>query len=367
MTSRTHIPHSFTKKKSQILSEIRNHDSTDYSDKSPKGTIDSEIIDLIDEINAFDGYVTTSSCAGRVAVFVEGRKATGPAPTTDVNDEGEAGGDSGTAEVETEDASGGPPPTSTSGTAKSRPTTTTAAAGPGGKGYGNRWLYVSHSPVPSSHLTSTNPTELSGLFQLVSSGRPSSSSTALPHPSPRLIKLSFSPLILHVLCANLHAAKGLLAAAINAGFRESGVQSLRALDDEESGVMVGIRTAGLGFETVVGWVDAAEEQQQEEEEEVYRGLVDEGYLSMCVGVVNGRFGWNGERRERLRAELGALRGAEEKEKERERGWEDKDVRRERKREEGLRRKEERRERVGVEGGEAGEEDVLQDGLLLDPA
>lgn len=363
MTSRTHIPHSFTKKKSQILYEISNHDSTDYSDKSPKGTIDSEVIELIDEINAFDGYVTTSSCAGRVAVFVEGRKATGPAPTTDVNGEGEVGGDSSTAGIETEDASGDPPHTSTtSGTAKSRPTITTAA-GPGGKGHGNKWLYVSHSPVPSSHLTSTNPAELSDLFQLVPSGRPSPSSPALPHHSPRLIKLSFSPLILHVLCANLHAAKGLLAAAINAGFRESGVQSLRALDDEESGVMVGIRTAGLGFETVVGWVDAAEGEQ----EEVYRGLVDEGYLRMCVGVVNGRFGWNGERRERLRAELGALTGAEEKEKERERRWEDKDVRRERKREEGLRRKEERRERVVVEGGEAGKEDVLEGGLMLDSA
>ena len=281
-SSRSAISPSFSKKKAQILSDISNHDSTDYSDKSPKGSIDSEIIDLIDEINAFESYVTTSSCAGRVAVFVEGRKAVASTSTSTavaMNGEGEARARETAGKTEIA-------PASNKGTA--------TAAGPGGKGHGNKWLYVSHSPIPTSHLTSTDPAGLYGLFQLqLMPGSPLAPiPTHAPH-SPRLIKLSFSPLILHVLCANLHAAKGLLAAAINAGFRESGVQSLKALDDDGAGVMVGIRTAGLGFETVVGCVDGDGDGDGEEMEgEVYRGLVDEGYLRMCVGVVNGRFGWN---------------------------------------------------------------------------
>ncbi|KAK5319724.1 hypothetical protein LTR70_004908 [Exophiala xenobiotica] len=349
-SSRCAIPASFSKKKAQILSDISNHDSTDYSDKSPKGSIDSEIIELIDEINAFEAYVTTSSCAGRAAVFVEGRKAVASTSTSTAvatNGEGEARARETAGKTQIAPASN-----------KATPT----AAGPGGKGHGNKWLYVSHSPVPTSHLTSTDPAELYGLFQLqLMPGSPLAPIPTHAHPqhSPRLIKLSFSPLILHVLCANLHAAKGLLAAAINAGFRESGVQSLKALDDDGAGVMVGIRTAGLGFETVVGCVDG---DGEETEKEVYRGLVDEGYLRMCVGVVNRRFGWNVERRERLRGELGVLkrRGGEE------RGWEDSGVRRERKREEGLRRRQERRGRGGLVVGQAGEEDVLEGGLTFDP-
>ncbi|KAK5941967.1 hypothetical protein PMZ80_005918 [Knufia obscura] len=338
-----HIPPSFTKKKSQTLSEISNHDTTDYNDKSPKGTIDSEIIDLIDEINAFEGYVTTSSCAGRVAVFVEGRKAVASSATVDGgagvasssnNEDGEVAGDSAESAIDGRQTSRG--------------------AGPGGKGHGNRWLYVSHEPIPSSHLRSANPMEFHELFQLAP--QPQCLPSTANNP-PRLIKLSFAPLILHILCANLHAAKGLLAAAINAGFRESGVQSLRALDDEDSGVMVGIRTAGVGFETVVGVVEEVGW------EEVYRSLVGEGYLRMCVGVVNERFGWNVERRERLRGELAGLRGLEGKE----RLWEEKGARRERMRVEGLRRRKEQEQaqevRVGGKNGDVDEEDVLDGGVV----
>jgi len=241
------------------------------------------------------------------------------------------------------------------------------AAGPGGKGHGNRWLYVSHEPVPAAHLTSPGPLELHELFKLEPQSSPSSTSASeagsrnlsnREKPSPRLVKLSFSPLILHILCANLHAAKGLLAAAINAGFRESGVQSLKALDDQDAGVMVGIRTAGLGFESVVGVVEEGEGGGQE----VYTGLVDEGYLRMCVGVVNERFEWNGERRERLRRELRGLKDLEEKEGK----WEDKGVRRERMKAEGLKRREMREGESGSKTGhdQAEGEDVLGNGLFL---
>lgn len=45
-----------------------------YADLSPKGTVDAGIRELIGEINAREGLVTTSSCAGRVSVFLEGKK-----------------------------------------------------------------------------------------------------------------------------------------------------------------------------------------------------------------------------------------------------------------------------------------------------
>lgn len=148
-----HISQHFTKKKSQILSDIGNHDTTDYNDKSPKGTIDSEIIDLIDEINAFDGYVTTSSCAGRVAVFVEGRKG-----TTNAIEAMSSISDTSTTTADLKDPMGR--------AADKRSARNGSKAGPGGKGYGNRWLYVSHAPVPGSHLTSTEAAELYNSFQL---------------------------------------------------------------------------------------------------------------------------------------------------------------------------------------------------------
>lgn len=361
-----HLPATFTKKKTQILATL-NQSASDYTDKSPKGSVDAEIVDLIQEINGFEGWVTTSSCAGRVSVFVEGRKGTGRGSKVTRNgnlgvDTGDGGITKQTDESEVQvdvapDSTKKEPDQAAESTAEP-----SSGAGPGGKGYGNKWLYVSHSPVPSSHISSLSELELHNLFQLVPRlDRQIFPAAHKQTANLRLIKLAFSPLILHVLCADLRAAKPLLAAAINAGFRESGVQSLMVLDKEDAGVMVGVRSAGLGFETVVGYVD------EEEGREVYRCCVDEAYLRMCVGVVNERFVWNMERRERLREELRrAVRRNGD-------GWEDETVRRERKKREGLARREtemvrkrgdgiglEERSGIGVE-----EEDVLDGGLFLD--
>jgi tRNA wybutosine-synthesizing protein 3 len=86
-----------------------------YRDASPKGSVDAAIRELIDLINATAGLVTTSSCAGRVSVFLEGRKAPMSAPMTE-----ETGVEPGPAKK---------------------------LAGTGGKGGGGKWLYVSHDPV----------------------------------------------------------------------------------------------------------------------------------------------------------------------------------------------------------------------------
>lgn len=109
-------PHAaFEIKKAKILSQLAKPDA-EYTDASPKGSVDEGIRDLIDEINTRDGLVTTSSCAGRVSVFVEGTK-------TSKNTGAEAEDD------------------------KPKP-----ASAVGGKGGGGAWLYVSHDPVTEDAL-----------------------------------------------------------------------------------------------------------------------------------------------------------------------------------------------------------------------
>ena len=108
-------PPSFISKKRRILEQLA-IPASEYDDLSPKGSIDEGIRDLIDEINAIEGCVTTSSCAGRISIFLEGKKCTGEE-----------------SDVDTED-------TKNDGAVETR-------AGVGGKGGGGRWLYVSHSPL----------------------------------------------------------------------------------------------------------------------------------------------------------------------------------------------------------------------------
>jgi tRNA wybutosine-synthesizing protein 3 len=381
----------FAAKKAQVLSLLTQPEE-DYNDKSPKGTVDAQIRDLIDEINAYGGLVTTSSCAGRVAVFVEGPKAKsvggGQSRPDAQGDEVAHTNGKNTQQSTTSDEA--------SEDNAATPTTTTTTASPGGKG-GGRWLYVSHDPItlpaptdcdgPPVESSSGTKGESSGrytsLFNLTScSAAPSSGHPAEVASSPQLIHLSFSPLILHIHCATLQHARPLLAAAINAGFRESGLQSLRILDDPEHGAMVAVRTAGLAFETVVGVVsqsevsadDGGESESEEARQDVMTSLVSEEYLSMCVGVVNERFKWNDGRRERFREELrkamvreglsvpvSAAEG-EREEKRDQNGWEDKDERRRRKRMEGLSRQRDKTQTVTLHKGEEGQGQERDDGL-----
>jgi tRNA wybutosine-synthesizing protein 3 len=95
---------SFLEKKKSILNAL-NVSPVDYTDHSPKGSIDEGIRGLINIINSVSGLVTTSSCAGRVSIYVE-RKKNSP----------------------------------------SDPLENDTITGQGGKG-GGRWIFVSHDPV----------------------------------------------------------------------------------------------------------------------------------------------------------------------------------------------------------------------------
>lgn len=139
---------------------------------------------------------------------------------------------------------------------------------------------------------------------------------------------------------SLRHAQPVLAAASSAGFRESGLQSLRCLDDANAWPIVAVRSSGLALESIVGYV----EENTSPSGQIIRSLASESYLRMLVSISNERFKTNYTRIERFRGKLWALsQNSIPKLRSSEGIWEDADLRKERKRAEGLRRKEELRQ------------------------
>ncbi|KAB5547288.1 tRNA wybutosine-synthesizing protein [Coniochaeta sp. 2T2.1] len=298
-------PHpTFLAKKSKILSQL-SAPPGEYVDASPKGSVDVGIRDLIDEINRREGLVTTSSCAGRVSVFVEGAKSSKSGKAVDdgeEEDEGWGGGGGG--------GGGGVKPASTVG----------------GKGGGGAWLFVSHDPVDED-VSKTQEGVLQ-LFGLDEAAEAEENGGSLGEG--RLIHFKFEPMILHILTASPLHAQLVLKAGLQAGFRESGAVTLVESHSHPAMPMVAIRSMGLGFESLVGVMDAAGRK---------RSLVSKAYLEMLVKIGNERFVENGRRIGRF---LEELRNTGEDEGDGE-GKEDKEARRERKKAEGLRRQAEETE------------------------
>jgi tRNA wybutosine-synthesizing protein 3 len=157
----TLLPAGFVAKKRKILSQLAVPDD-DYTDASPKGSVDVGIRDLIEQINRQDGLVTTSSCAGRVSVYLEGKKAS------------EAEGLRSAAvlgEDAPEEGGGGD--------------VTRASAG--GKG-GGEWLFVSHDPVAQEDRRSW--ASRFGLGEGIHL-----ESEPIPRGEPRLIHFKFEPMV----------------------------------------------------------------------------------------------------------------------------------------------------------------------------
>jgi tRNA wybutosine-synthesizing protein 3 len=128
------------------------------------------------------------------------------------------------------------------------------------------------------------------------------------------------------MAASLHHAQHVLSAAIGAGFRESGVQSLKNLDDPNALPMVAVRTAGLAFSTVIGYMSGSSQV----------GLVEEEQLKLLLKVANERFVANADRIARFRERLLHSRSSHPP------GWEEESTRRERKRAEGLKMRDQQR-------------------------
>lgn len=163
------------------------------------------------------------------------------------------------------------------------------------------------------------------------------------------------------MAATLHHAQPVLSAASSSGFRESGLQGLRCLEGEEGpSPIVAVRSAGLSFESVIGYCDDDDDSTGEP---IIRSLVTEEYLAMLVAMSNDRFKINTERRERFRSSLLSLcspdgQGQKGKSKNKD-DWEDPAARKERKRAEGLARKK------LVESQKATQSGVQDSGDVLD--
>ena len=152
----TTVPTGFASRKHNILQALSVPDK-DYKDLSPKGSVDEGIKELITSINAIDGLVTTSSCAGRVSVFLEGKKIHPNTPTIEQSQvEGHA--------------------------ARS-------------KGLGGSWLFISHDPISISLPDRHENISPSELFHLTVP-------PLVPESSDlRLIKFQFEPMVCrHPLC-----------------------------------------------------------------------------------------------------------------------------------------------------------------------
>ncbi|KAL1881509.1 hypothetical protein Plec18167_003105 [Paecilomyces lecythidis] len=338
------IPASFESRKRKILAELSVPDA-EYTDLSPKGSVDEGIRDLIHDINTLAGLVTTSSCAGRVSVFLEGRKkkekkgkqktvtATSSHITTNSTDaainSNKQSNEDGEEEKDEDD----------------NDDTERQFASAGGKG-GGRWLYVSHDPVKVTETgDAVGSPSFHELFGLVP-GDGNLVSTDRKKDGLRLVHFRFEPMILHILSATLHHAQPILTAAFSAGFRESGLQSLRCLsDDMETSPIVAVRSAGLSLESIIGYCD--DSNSNDDGSPIIRSLVTEEYLKMLVGLANERFTVNTERVQRFRTKLldlisvsAAQMGDDGQQKAgkgrtKPAGWEDEATRRERKRAEGL--------------------------------
>ncbi|KAE8147295.1 methyltransferase TYW3-domain-containing protein [Aspergillus avenaceus] len=307
------IPEIFESRKRKILAELSVPDA-EYIDLSPKGSVDEGIRDLIHDINILPGLVTTSSCAGRISVFLEGRKK----QQQKLQDEPER-----------------------------------QFVASGGKGAG-KWLYVSHDPLEGYDALPGNKggsgedvqegekKSLHELFgMLPGDGKPPGLNKQ--GKAPRLVRFHFEPLILHIMTASLHHAHPVLSAASSSGFRESGLQSLRCLEgDEGPSPIVAVRSAGLSLESVIGYCEDDETDDRASDEPVIRSFVTEEYLRMLVAIANERFSVNTERKERFRQTLlnvySDTPGPKTKKKTKPPGWEDSQARRERMRTEGLMRK-----------------------------
>ncbi|KAL4883855.1 methyltransferase TYW3-domain-containing protein [Aspergillus karnatakaensis] len=307
------IPPIFITRKSKILADLSTPEEQ-YSDASPKGSVDEGIRDLIHDINVLPGLVTTSSCAGRISVFLEGRK----------NSDSSEGVPEGSEQRQ--------------------------FVASGGKGAG-RWLYVSHEPLDLEGLDAGagRKRSLHEVFGLVpGDGKPPSVDKKGRRQAPRLVRFHFEPMILHIMTATLHHAQPVLSAATTSGFRESGLQGLRCLDSEKGpSPVVAVRSAGLALESVIGYCEDSSSNEGNGlggNEPVVKSLVSEEYLQMLVAMSNERFSVNTERKERFRTALlngcsdNESTGSKPKGKSKPPGWEDSETRKERMRAEGLMRK-----------------------------
>ncbi|PWW78436.1 hypothetical protein C7212DRAFT_357074 [Tuber magnatum] len=230
----------FAAHKTKILAEI----TSPGPDASPKGSIDIHILPLVNRLNEHHKVITTSSCSGRMTIFLEGSKKL-------AGKDSEAIGEAPGPDEKTEFPSGG--------------------AGMGGKG-GGEWLFVSHDPVDCIDMT---PREVSQMLL----GGHTANSQVLTESVLSEAGTGISDKILHIQTLDLQTARIILTAALSAGFRESGIMNPGLT--EHSFPTIAIRCNGLVMDSIIGVVNAPHPG--------IKMIVDENYLKTVMLVSSLRF------------------------------------------------------------------------------
>ncbi|KAK5710909.1 hypothetical protein LTR17_018659 [Elasticomyces elasticus] len=234
---------SFEARKAKILSELNTPDEQ-YEDLSPKGSLDIGIRDLISGINAIPEYVTTSSCAGRVAAYLEGTK--------------------------------------------------------GAKG-GGLWLFTSHDAIEV-------PTTDGAVYELLGLSSSDVQAPTLMDEArfvhlkfePMILHILAATLPAAQTATSAALTAGFRESGITGNLSQS--------HNHAASPMVAVRSSGLAFDCVIGYSTPEHDDQKEGDSEgVTRPrivpMVSEAYLRTLLSIANQRFKTNEERRERFRGTL----------------------------------------------------------------
>lgn len=252
------------KPKQTLSFDLSKRNAQSKLDKSPKGSIDAPILAFVLRLNSHPDYVTTSTCSGRIALF---------------------------------------------------------ASAPG---RGGRWLLVEHRTVSLDEVAtaigaSDDRPSLEGEASLYSDATVEDAAAAAA-AGGLIVALKAEPAILHVQCRDEAAGRRLLAVALRAGFRESGL----VLSNASAKVMLAIRTTSNGLETPVAVASArnggraaatvdegeasgaAAVSSDASTDDWVRPLVPQAYLAFLVAHANEKFEANVARTAILEAAFSAM-------------------------------------------------------------
>jgi tRNA wybutosine-synthesizing protein 3 len=147
------------------------------TDRSPKGSVDQHIQELVDLINAHPSFATLSSCSGRISLFDHGVIAFKEDSAANANED------------------------------------TADRADSSGKGGSGGWLLVSHDEIEAS--------ELIHVFR--EKGEATTTTDVSKSTSSSILSFKLEPMLMHVAAASLERGQQLLQLALRLGFRESGL------------------------------------------------------------------------------------------------------------------------------------------------
>ncbi|ODV60938.1 tRNA methyltransferase TYW3 [Ascoidea rubescens DSM 1968] len=279
---------SFDQKKKSILEEIATN-SDQLPDASPKGTIDELCIPIIQLINTHKDLVTTSSCSGRVSVFLEGSKIKNLKFTENNHQDN----DKLILDIETPDSNN---------------------IKIGGKGEGGKWLFVTHDKAELKNWYK----DLN--FKFLNDNNNNNEEIINDSLVKRYILFKFEPLILHIKCRNFEAASNVYKIAMSCGFRESGIGTNNLL-----GVRISIK-----LDIPIGYLN-----ESNNELELF---VDENYLKIVTQLSIDRFNENTKKLDMLYSAIKSFITTDTQNSISATTPETKEARRERKKREGLRKK-----------------------------